>query len=95
MTTTSTAPSRSATATLRMATSMKSAWRKFSVSIFTPGGQRLGEAGEQAVDLAGEREGVGVRLLLDGEDDRRLRLVRGGAALGLGALADRRRRRPR
>ena len=32
------APSRSARVTLRMATSMKSAWRKFSFSITTPGG---------------------------------------------------------
>ena len=69
---TRTAPSRSATETLRIATSMKSAWRKFSFSMTTPGGKRSLEVVQHAVDLPREGERVGARLLLDAQDHRRL-----------------------
>ena len=68
---------------------MKSAWRKFSFSIDDALGQRCGESLEHPVDLPGEREGVGARLLLDAQDDRRLAPGRRRCrAAGSGALAN-------
>ena len=52
-------------------------------------GQRALEVGEDAVDLARHREGVGARLLLHAEDHRSLAAVGGRAACRLGSLSHR------
>ena len=52
------------------------------------GRQRLLNLAERGLDLAGQRDGVGARLLLDADDDGRLALVAGVAALDAGRELD-------
>ena len=54
--------------------------------------QRALNVVERRVDALGELQRIDRRLLLDADDDRRLRVVRAFAALDRRALADRRRR---
>ena len=88
------APSRRAAVTFSIATSMKSAWRKFSFSMVTPSG-RLRASRASAWSIWRVRASV----LAPGcfwtlRMTAGLRLVGGGSTLGLGADAERCRGRP-
>ena len=87
MTTTRIPPSRSATETLWIAISMKSAWRKFSFSITTPcGSVRCRSSSTRSVSRVSV-ERVRPRLLLDAQDHGRLGAIGRRAAGGLGRRA--------
>jgi hypothetical protein len=53
---------------------MKVACRNWMLGGRHPWRQRLLDLGERRLDLLGQRDGVGIGLLLDADDDRRLAL---------------------
>ena len=87
-TATTTAASTSTFCTLPIEVSMKLACRKRIWSALMPCGRLALRSAMRGFDLARQRDGVDVRLLLDRDDDRGLAHVAAVAALDLGRELD-------